>query len=133
MHTKSFILGAVFGALISAVVFLVVFRPPPMGHFADQQEMGKHLLRHFTRMLSLDSSQQEQALPIVLKMHRKILALKLSQSDDIDRVINEADAELSKILSADQIEKLSHERNRIAESRRKELEFLNQPEENSSR
>ncbi len=126
MKTKSFLVGALVGALVSALIHVFLFRP--QRHFGprppDPQTMQQMLLDRFTRELSLTSEQKEQISPVVIDLHKKMLALRLSQESEIDKLMSQTDDEVAKYLSPEQQKKFVEVRERFKERRKKDEEFL---------
>lgn len=125
MKTKQFIFGAVVGALVCAIIHIIVFRPPhyppgppPPGH------MGKMLLEHFADELSLTQEQKTAVGPILLELQKNMMELRLSQREQVDKILAETNQKLAPILNAEQLEKLNKKRERMEEFRRNEERFL---------
>ena len=125
MKTRMFISGAVAGALVSALIHVVVFRPPhhPPGP-PPPGRMEAMLLDQFSEDLSLTGDQRKAIAPILTEMHKSTLALRLSRQDEMEKILDKTDQQISPLLSGEQREKLAKRRARMKEFRHRDERFL---------
>ena len=125
MKKREYILGAIVGAVVSALIHIVFFRPPPPpGFFQDPERREHHMLNRFANELSLTSQQKEAVEPILSRLGQEMLKLRLSQRDEVERLFQETEKELLPLLNSDQQERLRGMRMHFHEGRRREMEFL---------
>ena len=126
MKKRPFISGAIFGAIVAAVIHAMIFRPPPppFGGPHDPQAMERMFFEHFARELSLSPEQKEAISPIMSQLNRKMMALRVSQGDETKELFNEADREMAPLLNDSQRKKLADDRAHMEKMHQEEEAFL---------
>ena len=123
----SFIGGILLGAVTSAVLHMVFFRPPfpfPPGHRPEM--MGRMMFDRISEDLMLTPEQRKLIEPIMLRLNLKMWEARLANQARIEGILEEADEEIGRHLSPTQRERLAQQRSRMREEREKDLQFLHQ-------
>ena len=124
----------VLGALVSAVIQVLAFRPPRPPHHpflipGRPEAMGQALQDKLADELGLTAEQREKAKPIITRLHTRMMELRLSQSSEADKVRQETDNELLPLLDEKQKEKLAEMNSRFDKFREREENFIRQKRE----
>ena len=133
MKAKTFILGAIVGALISALIHVAFFRHP-FHHKGppNARMMGEMLQEHFARELDLRPEQKAAVAQILQRLQMKMLEIRLSQSADMEKILSETDKELLPLLTPEQQGKLAEKREHMKKEHEEDLKFLKEHQKNAA-
>ena len=132
MKLTPFIAGALGGAVISALIHLTFFRPPfpPPGFGGPRppREMEHMFIERFSHDLDLSPDQMQTIRPILSRLHREMLTLKVSQNAAAQKLLSQADAELAPLLNDKQKQRLAEEHKHMEQRQKEEEDFLRRAE-----